>query len=147
MVGWATSPLPSRGPRRGRDSYVTRACSGVANAKRGDEIRTGYLTPAFLGAQKRAEVLRKPCILRVPKANQGEKIRCVGLGRGSHRRRVPTAGVFFPHRHNWALPRLSGLTALQGGYSGGWGVPLCDIPSGFCFCVCPPRPRAPQPPR
>ena len=37
----------------------------------------------------------------------------LGLGRGSHRRRVPTASVSFPHQHNWALARLSGLTAPQ----------------------------------
>ena len=36
-----------------------------------------------------------------------------GLGRGSHRRRVPTASVSFPHQHDWVLPRLSGLTAPQ----------------------------------
>ena len=36
-----------------------------------------------------------------------------GLGRDSHRRRVPTANVSFPHQHDWALPRLSGLTAPQ----------------------------------
>ena len=36
-----------------------------------------------------------------------------GLGRGSHRRRVPTASVSFPHQHDWALPQLSGLTAPQ----------------------------------
>ena len=36
----------------------------------------------------------------------------VGLGRGSHRRRVPTASVSFPHQHDKALPR-PGLTAPQ----------------------------------
>ena len=39
----------------------------------------------------------------------------VGLGHGSHRRRVPTASVSFPHQHDWALPRLSGLTERGGG--------------------------------
>ena len=34
-------------------------------AKR-DKFRSGYLTPTFLGAQKRAEVLRQPCILGGP---------------------------------------------------------------------------------
>ena len=33
---------------------------------KGDKIRSGYLTPAFSRAQKRAEVLRHPCILRGP---------------------------------------------------------------------------------
>ena len=31
-----------------------------------DKIRSGYLTLAFLGAQKRAEVLRHPCIFGGP---------------------------------------------------------------------------------
>ena len=43
----------------------------------------------------------------------GESGVLVGLCRGSHQRWVPTAGVSFPHRHDWALPRLSGLTAPQ----------------------------------
>ena len=37
----------------------------------------------------------------------------VGLGCGLHRRQAPTASVSFPHRLDWALPRLSGLTAPQ----------------------------------
>ena len=32
----------------------------------GDKIRSGYLTPTFSGAQKRAKVLRHPCILGGP---------------------------------------------------------------------------------
>ena len=63
----ATSTLPSRGPRRGRKSYVTPTFSGIPNAKRGEKIRTGYLTPAFSGAQKRAEMLRPQ--------TKGDKIR------------------------------------------------------------------------
>ena len=50
---------------------------GDPNAKRGEQnqkwsptkgnkIRSGYLTPAFLGAQKRAEMLCHPCILGDP---------------------------------------------------------------------------------
>ena len=72
-----SSPLPSRGPKRGRKCYVTPAFSGIPNAKRGEqdqkrsptkgkEIRSGCLTPTFLGAQKRAEMLRHPCILGGP---------------------------------------------------------------------------------
>ena len=42
-------------------------CSlGVPNAKRRGKFRCGYLTPAFSGVEKRAQVLRDPCILRVP---------------------------------------------------------------------------------
>ena len=71
----ATSPLPSRGHKRGRNCYVTPAFSGVPIAKRGDKIQTGCLTPAFLGAQKGAELLRNTCILGVPNAKRGDKIR------------------------------------------------------------------------
>ena len=37
---------------------------GVPN--KGDRIESGYLTPAFSGAQKREEVLRNPYILGGP---------------------------------------------------------------------------------
>ena len=68
-----TSPLPSRGPKRGRNCYITPAFTGVPNAKRGEKIRSGHLTPAFSRAQKRAELLRGPCILGGPKRQaQGE---------------------------------------------------------------------------
>ena len=80
----ATSPLLSRGPKRGQTCYVTPAFSGFPNAKRreqnqkwspakGHKIRSGYLTPAFLGAQKRAEMLRHPCILREPERQAREQ--------------------------------------------------------------------------
>ena len=71
------APLPSRGPKRGRKCYVTPAFLGVPTAKhgkqnqkwsptKGNKIRSGCLTAAFLGAQKRAEMLRHRCILRGP---------------------------------------------------------------------------------
>ena len=63
----ATSHVPSRGPKRGRNNYVTPAFSGVPNAKRGDRLRIGHLTRAFSGAQKRAELLHNPCILGSPR--------------------------------------------------------------------------------
>ena len=61
-----TPPLPLRGPKSRRNCYVAPAFSGIPNAKRGDKIRSGYLTPAFSGAQKRAELVRNPCILGDP---------------------------------------------------------------------------------
>ena len=70
----ATSPLPSRGPKRGRKCYVTPAFLGIPNAKRGEKIRIGCLTPDFSRAQKTAEMLRHPCILGGPQT-KGEKIR------------------------------------------------------------------------
>ena len=75
----AASPHHSQEPKRGRKCYVTPAFSGVPNPKRGEQnqkkpptpsmgskIRSGYLTLAFSGAQKRAEILRHPCILGGP---------------------------------------------------------------------------------
>ena len=50
-----TSPLPSLGPKTGGNGYVTPTFSGVS--KKGDKIRSGYLTLAFLGADMRAEML------------------------------------------------------------------------------------------
>ena len=67
----ADSPLPSRGPTNGLNCYTTRALSGVPN--KGDKIRNGYLTPAFSGAHKWAELLRNPGVLGVP--NKSDKIR------------------------------------------------------------------------
>ena len=60
----ATSFLPCRGPKRGRNCYATLAFSGVPNKR--DKITSGYLTPAFSRANKRAELLRNPCILGGP---------------------------------------------------------------------------------
>ena len=69
----ASSPLPSQGPERGRNCYVTPAFLGVPNAKRREKIRSGYLTPAFLGAQERAELLRNPGILGGPQKGDKQK--------------------------------------------------------------------------
>ena len=71
----ATSDVPSRGPRKVWKCYVTPAFLGVPSTKHGDQIRSGYLTPAFSGAQKRAEGLCHPCILGVSNAKRGDKIR------------------------------------------------------------------------
>ena len=62
----ATSPLPSWGPKRGQDCYVSLAFSGIPNTKHGEKIKSGYLTPAFLGGQNGAGVRRNPCILGGP---------------------------------------------------------------------------------
>ena len=59
----ATSALPSRGPIGGQNCYVTSKLSGVSNAKCEEKIRSGYLTPTFLGAQTTAELLRNTYIL------------------------------------------------------------------------------------
>ena len=58
------SPPLSRGPKRGRKCYITRAFPGVCT--RGQKIRADCLTRAFLAARKRAEMLSNPCILSDP---------------------------------------------------------------------------------
>ena len=63
--GLATSPLPSRGLKRGCNGYASRAFSGVHN--KGDKMRIGCLTPAFSQGQKGAELICHPCILGGPK--------------------------------------------------------------------------------
>ena len=56
--GNAMSPLHSRGsPTPSAGSKTT------SGPHQGEQIRSGYLTPAFSGAQKRAEMLRNPCVL------------------------------------------------------------------------------------
>ena len=61
-----TSPLPSRRPIKGQKCYVTPTFFGSPNAKRRKKIIIGCLTCAFLGAQKRAEMLRHRYILGGP---------------------------------------------------------------------------------
>ena len=55
-------PLPSRGPKRERNCYLTPAFLRVPN--KGDKMTSGHLNIAFFGAHKRADMLRNPCILR-----------------------------------------------------------------------------------
>ena len=51
--------------------YITPVVSGVPK-QRGYKIRIGCLTPAFSRAQKRAEMLRHPCILGDPQTKGGQ---------------------------------------------------------------------------
>ena len=67
--------MPSRGSKRGRNRYVTRAFSGVPTAKRGEKIRIGHLTRACSGAQKTAELPQNPAFSGVPYAKRADKIR------------------------------------------------------------------------
>ena len=60
----AASPLPYWGPKRGRKCYAALAFWGVPN--KGEQSEKWLPTPAFSGAQKRAEMLRHPCILGDP---------------------------------------------------------------------------------
>ena len=70
---WLPHPRILRGPKRGRNCYITPALSGIPIAKLGDKIRSGFLTLAFPGAQKRAELLRNLCILGDPQRQAREE--------------------------------------------------------------------------
>ena len=77
---WIVSPSPQlKGPRNKRGSKKKRKEVGgkMCSLTKGNKIRSGSLTLAFPGAQKRAE-LRHPCILGDPQT-KGDKIRS-----GSH---------------------------------------------------------------
>ena len=104
----ATSPLPSRGPKRGRNCYVTPAFTGIPNAKRGKKIRSGYLTFAFSGAQKRAELLRNPYILGDPQRQaRGQKSE---LATSPVHSRGPKRG-----RNCYVTPAFTGIPNAQRG--------------------------------
>ena len=74
-----TSAPPSLKPRRGQKCYVTPAFLGLPNTKCGEKITSGYLIPALPRTQKRAVVLRCPCILGGPKKQ----------ARGANKKRLP----------------------------------------------------------
>ena len=93
----ATSPLPSWGPKRGRKCYATPTFSGIPNKgeqnqkwspTKGDNIRSGYLTLAFSGAQKRAEMTHHPHILRDPQ-QRGAKSQVVPNKGGQYQKWLP----------------------------------------------------------
>ena len=98
------SPLPSWGTKRGRKCYVNPAFSCIPNARRGEQnqkwsptkgnkIRSGYLTPAFSEARKRAEMRHQPCILKDPQRQaQGAKSEMVRSKRKQHHKWSPTKG-------------------------------------------------------
>ena len=67
--------------KNGRICCVT-LFSGVPN--RGDKIRSGYITSAFSGAHKWAELLRNPCVLWGPqkRGHYGRVHGDEGRGRG-----------------------------------------------------------------
>ena len=57
--------LKKKSPDRAMANATSPCILGDPQTK-GDKIRSGYLTPPFSGAQKRAEVLHHPCILGGP---------------------------------------------------------------------------------
>ena len=61
---WLPHPCLLGGPKEGGNA--TSPLHSEGSPTKGNKITSGYLTPAFSGAQKRAEMLRHPCILRDP---------------------------------------------------------------------------------
>ena len=135
----AASPLPCRGPKRGRKCYVTLAFSGTANKgeqnqkwlpcpclvggpkegrnatsplhsrgsptpsagsqnqkwspTKGNKIRSGCLRLTFPRAQRRVEMLRHPCILGGPqRPAQGAKSEVVPKKGEQYQKWSPTKG-------------------------------------------------------
>ena len=62
---WLLHPYFLRGPKEGGNAMSPLHSRG--SPTKGHKIRYGYLTLAFLGAQKRAKMLCHPCILGDPK--------------------------------------------------------------------------------
>ena len=52
------------GDKNGRNCYITPGFSG--SPRRGDKIKKGYITRAFLWDNKWAELLHHPCLLGGP---------------------------------------------------------------------------------
>ena len=74
---WLPHPCLLGGPKEGGNAMSPPTFLGISNANRseqnqkwpptkGGEIRIGCLTPAFSGAQKKAEMPRLPCIHEDP---------------------------------------------------------------------------------
>ena len=67
------------GPKEGGNATSPLHSWGSSNKKK-DKTRNGNLTPAFSGAQKRAEMLCYPCILRDPQTKKNKfRIGCLTL--------------------------------------------------------------------
>ena len=86
----ASSPLPSRGPTRGQNCYRTTAFSVVPNKE--DQIRGGYLTPAFSRANGQEVGTVTLRVTPPAPATQKHKLRgrrfrdrMIGLRAASHR--------------------------------------------------------------
>ena len=117
-----TSPLLSPGPTGGQGCYATPAFLGVSGERicyatpafrgvtnKGDKMRIRYLTFAFSGAHKWAELQRNTCILRGPQKRDEIRIGSLTLAfRSAHR----WADLL---RNPWILGRRK-----QGGRNENW---------------------------
>ena len=60
---WLPRPYFLGGPKEGGNATSPLHCRGSPTPSTGSKIGNGCLTPTFSGAQKRAEMLRHPCIV------------------------------------------------------------------------------------
>ena len=60
---WLPHPCLLGGPKEGGNATAPLQSRGSPTPSAGSKVKSGYLTLAFLGAQKRAEMLRHPCII------------------------------------------------------------------------------------
>ena len=65
------SPLPCRGPKRGRKCYVTPAFSGIPN--KGDQDQMWLPHPCLLGPKRPRKCYNTPTISGIPNAKRGEQ--------------------------------------------------------------------------
>ena len=158
----AASPLPSRGPKRRQKCYVTPPFLGISDAWRGEQnqkwsptkgnkIRSGYLTPAFSEARKRAEMRHQPCILKDPQRQaQGAKSEMVRSKGKQHHKWSPTKGnkirsgyltlaFSAPRLHCFTLAGCTqnvrgGIFFTSSGSNGGCWMVLVFLRLFFVFC-------------
>ena len=115
----AASPLPSRGPKRGRKHHVAPTFSvipnkGEQNQKwspiKGNEIRSGYLTPTFSGPKGGRKCYVTPAFSRIP--NKGGEIRSGRQQRGTKSEvaasPLPSRGPKRGRKH-YVAPTFSGI--------------------------------------
>ena len=72
-----TLPLPSRGPKRGRECYVTPTFLGVPNAKRGDRNpQSSYTANSILGTVHKGTICggKRPKKVRIVTKIRGERV-------------------------------------------------------------------------
>ena len=64
---WLSHPCLLRGPKEGGNAMSPLHSRGSPRPSAASKIKSGCLTPAFSRAQKRAEILHRPCILGDPR--------------------------------------------------------------------------------
>ena len=105
---WLPHPCLLRGPKEGRNATSPLPSRGSPMPSVGSKITGGCLNPAFLGAQKRAEMLRHPCILGGPQCQaRGAKSEVAASPRPSW---GPKTG-----RKGYATPAFSGVPNAKRG--------------------------------